>query len=346
MPTINGLFRFLGSTAVAAFLAACSGHSIPDGNVFPSRLERGANAHGISILLNLVKKRPVDFNRRYLDQYGRGERGLKVRGRYRSYWFPADTRLTALDDQLLIVAYGTLFTFRRDTVAARDNFRDANIDVSRVISEPIPSLAERARDRLRKAALKRSTHFVAPTCDVSDAACDCPDCSTDPTSDDPLTIDVFLGDHGAAVEAYYQCSVYSPPDLYNQDYAAYQACLASSGFTVESVLYNALRQNCRDYAWYSGNQDTYFLTQSNPVVSGAKTYTFSYNSLFDGPYSGQGSFIGFSTDPNVPVYFDLYPTESFGFSQSRYTYYSGSGPVGGSLARLARVIFGSRILGT
>lgn len=343
---MHGLLRFLASTAVAASLAACSGHSIPNGNALPNRLERGASTNGISIPLHLANKRPVDFNRRYLDEYGRGERGLKVRGRHRSYCFPADTRLTALDDQLLIVAYGTLFTFRRDTVVARDNFRDANIDVSRVISEPIPTLAERARDRLRKAALKRSTRFVAPTCDVSDAACECPDCSTDPTSDDPLTINVFLGGNGAAVEAYYQCSLYSPPDLYNQDYAAYQACLASSGFTIQSVLYDALRQNCRDYAWYSGNQDTYFLTQSNPVASGAKTDAWSYSSLFDGPLSGQGSFIGFSTDPNVPVFFDLYPTESFGFSQSRYTYYSGSGAVGGSLARLARVILGSRLLGT
>jgi hypothetical protein len=332
--------------AAASVLAACSGGSgraLPTGKV-NGPLTKESEARTYSIVIRLPQHRGLDFSHRYVDASGHAELGIKLRGRFRSYWFPAKARITKVDDQLLVNGYGTLFTFARNAVSARDNGTDADLDLEHVETESIPRLAEYVRERLRQKATTRSIRLFNGG-GGGDPGCS--DCSIDPIDDSEL-LDVFYpGGHTAAEEAANVCMLTSPPDFFNDDFLAFQNCLASYGFgPLRDFLYIVARQNCRDYQWYSGNFDTVLTAGNNPIAQGATTYAWSYSSLFDDPQSGNGSFVGFSTDPKLFAQFHTLNTRSNGFSQSRYSYYGANGPIGGSFARLARIMLGSSFLGT
>jgi len=245
-----------------------------------------------------------------------------------------------------------LFVFPRGAVSVRDNERGNNVDLEGIAPERSDVLAKYTRQHLQQKSSTRTAQVIGggASCDISDAACQCPDCSFDPTDGATLTLSFFAGPHGAAVNAYYSCSVVSPPDFYNNDVTAYQACLASTGIGPSDFinLSNPIRQNARDYAWYAFNAVTVLSTQTNPVKFGAITYSYTYQGLIDESYSGGGSLVGDSPSADF-IEVAIYPTKSGAFSRTRLAYWGPPvtiGPVGGSLASLARIVFASYYLGT
>ena len=330
---IDPASRFILMSVCGALLAGCSDSAVTPQ---PSRVKPTA------IRIQRPAQEPLNFSRRYLDSKGSPEPGFLLRGRQRTYWFPAESRWSKVDDQLLVVAYNNLFVFPRGAVAARDNERSKTLDLEGVAPERSDVLASYAREHVKQRSLTRAPQVVGgSSCDVSDAACACPDCTVDPFDGNVLTLTVFGGSgaHGAPINAYFSCAIASPPDYANNDFTAYQACLASTGFGPGDFFFNQLRQNCRDYAWYTFNAVTVFDTQANPIQKGAITYTWSHLSLLQNPISASGSLaLNSATDPYLEFY--SYPTLDFGFSSERYAFY-GPGETGfvyGAYARLARTV--------
>ncbi len=253
-----------------------------------------------------------------------------------------------------------LFVYPRNTVKVIDNANNSERDLEAVSVEKNPGLiafmqqfhGTRHGSSGRRSSSSLTDPFASDGwCDVWDPACICPDCLWDPTGgwSEQLQCGLICGGGGGGGSYYtlsndpaFDCAVAG----YADDPDLYASCLAAGGPNgPRDILYSFIRQNARDYVWYAGNLDTVLSTQTNPVAAGAVTYSSFYNGLFDGPYYAQGSFIGDSPSWDF-IDIHQYPTASFGFSQSRFTYYGPGGPVGGSLARLAHTRTGSSNLGT
>jgi hypothetical protein len=341
------------SLAAAAGLSGCGG----PGNVSTVPVSVQRPMHAI-IRLQLPTHHGVDAGKRYVDFRGAPVAGLKLHGAKRTYWFPEEVRLTRQADHLLVISYDALFVYPRNAVSANDNASGRDRDLENVPVEDNPALIaflQKPHGQRHSSSVARSTATALETdggwCDVWDPNCICPDCSWDPTGgwseqwqNPPFNVggDGGGGDLTTYDDIGFQCALAG----YADDPDLFASCLAAGGPNgPPAILFSFLRQNARDYVWYSVNLDTVTSTQNNPIQSGAFTYSSFYNGLLDGPYYAQGSFLGSSASaPFIDIH--QYPTASFGLSQSRFTFYGGSGPVGGAVARFARIVNAASNLGT
>jgi len=322
---------------VSVIFSGCSQHI--SGMVPEAR----AGVSGIDIRVPIPAGRGINYSKRYVDSHGVSYPGKKIWGSNRTYWFPPEARVTTYQRQILVVGFHALFVFPRNVISARNNETDSEIDFGTLAPETNEAIVAYIRDpRTHKAGAtgrsKRIVNAGGGSCDAMDPSCICPDCSWEPeTGWSPDLAATWGWNATTAGNAALSCALAGyadDPDLLLQ-------CLAGAGLSgPRDLLYSAVRQNARDYVWYAATLDTVLSTQTNPLRSGATAYSITYNSLFDGPLLAQGSFIGTSAfDDFINVH--QFPTKSFGFSQTRITYYGPGGPIGGSLARLARISTGS-----
>jgi len=332
-------------------LDACSGGAV-GGKAVPPSMPLSPQKWIVRVHVPDASKRGLSYDRRMTDSSGQVQKGFKVRGLHRTYWFPPEARFTKMDSTLVVVAYHHILAFPLRAAQLRNNEAASDSDLDAVPDEQNPVVKIYAHNRIAKttSGITRSPQYLPNSdggggwCDAWNWNCVCPDCMWDPTAagigpNDPLAI--TLGDRSYYWPEAYDCVVNDYADPYD-----FQICLSGSG--PGGIFPRAIRQNVKSYIFYSGNFDTVLTPQANPVAAGATNYSYTFQGIL-GSTSGYGLFFPYEAKGDVEIH--VYPTPDGILSVTRATYYGiepdgESGPIGSSLAKYATLNLGSSDLGT
>ena len=340
--------RLLIVMSSALVLSACGGGA---GTKTIPRPVAVSQKSVVRVNIPAAEKRAPDYDRSSTDLAGQVQKGFKVRGMHRTYWFPPEARFSTDGESLVVVAYHNILAFPLHVARLKNNEAASDTDLASLPAESNPVVKIYAQNRIKKttAANARSPRYIPYTdgggwCDAWTWSCVCPDCMWDPTAagmgpDDPTLI--TLNDRTYYWADAFDCVV----NDYADDYE-FQLCLNESG--PGGIFPHTIRQNVKSYIFYAGNIDTVLTPQVNPVAAGATNYSYTFQGLL-GSTSGYGVFFPYEANGDVEIH--IYPTPDGLFSVTRATYIGpdpqagGTGPVGGSLAKYATLNLGSSDLG-